>query len=298
MKRIVSLLLIIAFSVLLTSCEEIKTVSVVEGSTEFTKDNFPKICTTAYASDIANAYTFAALGEIPEECVILENDSAAAYKKLISRECDIVIAHAPQGEGKAALQSSGVTIKSEPLLFDALVFYAVGDMGNIDLTPQTAADVFTGKITNFSELGGSDHIISPSLPQDGYVSGFLESITGELEGFDMPTVKIVTEEGNFAGKTVFGGKPGTFSACMLSNLAEIKARYGTVTVATVSGVSPIDAADMTNSLTYEFASYISVSVRADVLDKSNIDIIYKWMTGEQGKEVISPLNEKYMVTVG
>ena len=83
------------------------------------------------------------------------------------------------GLSSRALKSSETGLKSITIALDGIAVVVNADCGVSDLSVQQIADIFTGKITNWSEVGGADLEIacigreSGSGTRDGF-----ESVTG------------------------------------------------------------------------------------------------------------------------
>ena len=101
----------------------------------------------------------------PSDCdiekVVQFNKTTDAYKALIDGEDDIIFVAQPSNEQRAMAQEAGVEFNMYPIGYEAFVFI-VNQKNPIDsLDLQQIKDIYTGKITNWKELGGKDQIIRP-----------------------------------------------------------------------------------------------------------------------------------------
>ncbi len=74
---------------------------------------------------------------------------------------DLVLATGPSAEELALAGASGVTLLCEPVCLDAFVFITHIDNPVSSLTVAQIRDIYAGRITNWSEVGGEDRRIVP-----------------------------------------------------------------------------------------------------------------------------------------
>ena len=87
-----------------------------------------------------------------------------AYTNLIDGKCDIIIASRDISRNeKAAAESLGVELETAPLAIDALVFIVNPKNPVKNLTTDQVRKIYTGEITNWKEVGGVDHAITPYI---------------------------------------------------------------------------------------------------------------------------------------
>ena len=87
-----------------------------------------------------------------------------AYTNLIEGKCDVIIASRDISRNeKAAAESLGVELETAPLAIDALVFIVNPKNPVKNLTADQIRKIYTGEITNWKEVGGVDHAITPYI---------------------------------------------------------------------------------------------------------------------------------------
>jgi ABC-type phosphate transport system, periplasmic component len=85
--------------------------------------------------------------------------TSEAYEKLLSGERNVVLAVAPSEEIKALAQRGNMVFDIEPFALDGFVFIVNVDNPVNSLTQQQVRDIYSGKITNWKEVGGNDETI-------------------------------------------------------------------------------------------------------------------------------------------
>ena len=87
-----------------------------------------------------------------------------AYMNLIEGKTDVIIASRDISRNeKAACAELGVELKTAPLAIDALVFIVNPKNPVKNLTSDQVRKIYTGEITNWKEVGGVDHAITPYI---------------------------------------------------------------------------------------------------------------------------------------
>ena len=89
-----------------------------------------------------------------------------AYMNLIEGKSDVIIASRDisRNEMVSAVEL-GVELETAPLAIDALVFIVNPKNPVKNLTSDQVRKIYTGEITNWKEVGGVDHAITPSGPK-------------------------------------------------------------------------------------------------------------------------------------
>ena len=84
------------------------------------------------------------------------NTTPAAYDNLIDKSANVIFVTAPSQEHLEAARKAGVQLEVIPIVKDALVFLVNKDNPVTGLTGQQVQDIYTGKVNNWTNLGGDD----------------------------------------------------------------------------------------------------------------------------------------------
>ena len=101
-----------------------------------------------------------------------------AYTKLINKEVDLIIVTQPSKEESERAKNAGVELEVTPVVNEGFTFYT-NKKNNVDsLTLDQIRDIYTGKITNWKEVGGKDaKIIAYQRPvNSGSQTGILSLV--------------------------------------------------------------------------------------------------------------------------
>lgn len=129
---------------------------------QFTKENYPRVdCATAMYP-LATEITKDLLDVDDAEAKNIARCSKTnkAYKNLIDKEVDIIFLSAPSQEVLDLAQEKGVEFEYIPIGRDAFVF--INNKNNkVDTLSQTQLrDIYSGKFTNWSQVGGANNEIA------------------------------------------------------------------------------------------------------------------------------------------
>ena len=179
MKRYAAILLICAL--LLSACgrKEPETVPTVPaelpGSTEptaatvpqpqldpdafcFTRDSFPVMDGSTSLVPLGEGIASALLGMSRKDAseLIRFNRTTQSFRNLREGKCDLVIAAEPKSTVFEEMDAAGFAYEIESIAREALVFVVNENNPVSSLTRQQVRDIYSGKVTNWSQVGGAD----------------------------------------------------------------------------------------------------------------------------------------------
>ena len=113
------------------------------------------------------ASAFYALNTFPDttsfydirSCCLQNSRTPIAYQKLIDNKTDIIFVAQPSEGQKKRAQEANVKLTYTPFAREAFVFIVNANNPVDSLTEQQVRDIFSGKITRWNEVGGSDEAI-------------------------------------------------------------------------------------------------------------------------------------------
>ena len=112
--------------------------------------------TQPYMSALVSEFT----GKKVEELEFNYTKTHQAYVKLIDNETDIIIVTEPSEDELAYASKQGVELEVIPVLNEAFVFFVNKDNAVDELSLTDIQNIYSGKTTNWNEIGGEDFIIS------------------------------------------------------------------------------------------------------------------------------------------
>ena len=306
MKKIIAILLVLVM-VLLCGCTmadvEDKIKDIVDQDQNasnfvFTKENYPKMGGSLANLPLGEAITATALGitrEEANEMITFAGSTTDNYKAICDKEFDILLAYEPSEEAKEYIKNSGEELEMTPIGVDALVFICAKNNNVDSLTIQQVKDIYSGKITNWKELGGSDsEILAYQRNKDSgsqtlfdklinLGDDLMEAPKNLIVGSMIGLLEAVADYDNSAdalGYTVY---------YYLTNMETDK--LSTSKILSVGGVAPSN--ETIGDGTYPLTNDFYVVIRKSAEENSPERILYNWICSEQGKELV--VRENYPV---
>lgn len=127
----------------------------------FTTESFPRIDASLATQPLTNAFYENFTGESSKN---IENDYSnthPAYKKLIEGKKDLIVVTEPSEDELKMAEEANVELVVTPVVKEGFVFYINAQNPVESLTLEQIQDIYTGKITNWKEVGGTDSQIRP-----------------------------------------------------------------------------------------------------------------------------------------
>ena len=210
-----------------------------------------------------------------------------AYVNLIEGRTDVIIASRDISRNeKASAESLGVALETAPLAIDALVFIVNPKNPVKNLTSDQVRKIYTGEITNWKEVGGVDHAITPYIrdtdsgsqeKMETLVMHGLTMIDGtympEIMGsmMDSPYRQLEFDEYGIAYTPFF------YRTAMVRDLSN-------VTMLSIDGVAPSKESLRANK--YPFVSSIYAAVRKTEDHESMAYRLYQFLFTKKGADMI------------
>lgn len=279
MKRLLPIILILAL--LLTGCGAYTPVEPTPQPTPredyaFSPETFPEIVCAPSLLPLGGAAGAALLGLKREEGLeyASQSVSGAAWESLADGGCSLVLAlPAPE---------RGAGIRTAEVAKDALVFFVSPENPVNSLTAQQLRDVYTGRVTNWKQLGGRDVEIKAFTKNDAsgsqaalksLVLNGASSIDGPLSpvsGGDMPAAFDNSEGAIGFGTWYYESVMGMAEGCKIIKVEGVEASAETIAAGDYPLVLPCLA-----------------GIREDAAEDSPEFILWQWLQNSAGQRFIA-----------
>ncbi len=284
MKKIICLALVLLLSVCFCSCDE-KEKRVVDDSFVFTEDNFPKISVVAQMQDEAKCLIDTALGYEYDGDVILSvsENTENLSEQLKNGMVDVVFTSSIE-EDKCLTDAS---LCYKDVLVDAIVFYVSGIEGAETLTSEQIAEIYSGTVTDWSQLGFESCPITVFDCDDKTLSKKAFSKTVGADTSNLPSIKstVATKDGKLEATVEFDARKGAIGYTTYSNLANIAyINNKSARIVTVDNITPTK--DTVGNKQYKFTWQYYVVARNNEVVGSASKILYNWIISSQGMTVL------------
>ena len=144
----------------------------------FSLENYPRIDGSTATLPLAEAFKANFTGTDINEVEVNHNKTHEAYVNLINGDTDLILVTYPSEEEQELARENNVELEIVPIVKEAFVFFVNKENTVEDLTLKQVQDIYSGKITNWKDLGGKDaEIIAYQRPENsGSQSGMLELV--------------------------------------------------------------------------------------------------------------------------
>lgn len=215
---------------------------------------------------------------------IIHNGTHGAYENLIYGNADVIlVARTASSDELHAADSVGVELTTVPIALDAFVFISNINNPVNTLTVKQIQDIYTGNITNWSEVGGLDATINPYQRNDnsGSQELMLSLVMKDLEMLNFPEmilysmmgpINMITHNKDGLGYTVY-----FFEQFMAPN--------DSLKLLGVNGVIP--EYNTLKNKDYIYTTEVYAVIRSDLGRSSNAYHLFQWLQTAAGRKVIA-----------
>jgi phosphate transport system substrate-binding protein len=217
---------------------------------------------------------------------VVTSQTHGAFMNLIDGNADIILTHRTiSPDEKARADAAGVTLIETSIALDAFVFVVNRDNPVKSLTVSQIQEIYTAKITNWSQVGGNKANMKVyTRPRNsGSEEVFRTLVMNDLEPADFPEAAIGSMAWVF--KEVIDD---VNSICYSFNTyKDFQARKpcNEVPVIAINGICPTE--NTIKNGTYPFISEVRVAIRSDLDPDSMAYKLYEWLQSENAKYTIT-----------
>ena len=209
---------------------------------------------------------------------------------LIDKKADVILsARKMSPDEKKYADDMGVSLIETPIALDAFIFIAHPDNPIESLTTKQIQDIYTGKITDWKEVGLQHNVeIKPYVrnPYSGSQELMESLVMKDLEFMEyLPTsyeVVIFTMQGAFEFVSV---EVNSICYTVYYYKEQMIRKEPFVKSISVNGIYP-DKQTISNK-TYPYVAEVYAVIRTDLDNSSMAYRLYEWLQTEEGKQVIS-----------
>ncbi|MBQ4557074.1 MAG: substrate-binding domain-containing protein [Clostridia bacterium] len=298
MKKI---LILMAFIMLVCICgctEKASDETTQPQQFDFTLDNYPKMGGSLANLPLGEAVTATVLGidrEKAASMITFEGSTTDNYEALVDGTFDIILAYEMGDDAKAYCKEKGVELEMTAIGADALVFICSLENEVKNLTQTQIEEIYKGNITNWSEVGGTDHDIIPYQrnKDSGSQTLFDKLVNLGDELMEAPNdIKIGSMIGLLTAVADYENSADALGYTVyyyLTNMEDDK--LDTSKLLSVDGIAPTNESIASGE--YPYVNDFYVVIRKDAAADSPERILYNWIISEQGKELAR--RENYVV---
>lgn len=265
----------------------------------FTAENFPRMDGSTAAVPMGKAIVECLLGVSEEEagsrCQF--NRTTQSFRNLMEGYCDILVVGEPNASVYTEMKETGFGYELEEIATDALVF-VVNESNPVDsLTTEQIRDIYSGKITNWKEVGGEDAEIVAFQRNEGAGSQALmkKLVMKDTELSEAPTEYIIDSMGELMTAVKnFDNSANAIGYSVYYYANDMKMAKG-LKILKVDGVEPSDETIRSRSYPHLNAYYCVIPSKPETPDEEaeakaeSARVIYDWLATQDGQNLIASL---------
>lgn len=212
--------------------------------------------------------------------------TSGAWFELAHGNSDLLLVYEASEGTKAELDNIGTELEITPIGRDALVFIVNEDNPINDLTEQQLIDIYSGEITNWSQLGGEDREILPfQRPESsGSQSLFMKLLMTGTTPIDAPTEMRPTEMGGLIETLASYNNSANALGYSVFYYASYMYQQPGLKFVSVNGVMPSD--DTIADGSYPLLNEYYLAIRADEPADSKTRELQQWILSDKGSQAI------------
>nr|WP_269135867.1 substrate-binding domain-containing protein [Sporosarcina cyprini] len=219
----------------------------------------------------------------PYNSAVMSNRTGSAYENLLAGDVDIIFALGPSEAQRARASELGKELVLTPIGKEAFVFFVNKENPVNGLTQEELRDIYSGKVTNWKEVGGNrSKIRAFQRPADSGSQTALEEFMGDVPIMKAPTEEVadlmsgiityVADYRNYDGAIGYTFRYYSESMIGNNNIRLLAVDGAEPTVETIrSGAYPI-----TREL-------YAITARSD---NPNVDAFIDWILSDEGQELV------------
>lgn len=132
--------------------------AIVPVSANYTIDTYPRVdgATAAIPFGQVLARELTGVSVLKSKEMVVFNKSHEAYVNLINKKADIIFVSGPSDDERKLAEEKNVGLKLTPIAKDAFIFIVHKSNPVERLSIKQVQDIYSGKITNWKDVGGDD----------------------------------------------------------------------------------------------------------------------------------------------
>ena len=264
----------------------VKTDSQLLDFSNVPKEDLPIIDGATAAFPVYSAFVHAVYPETTElyDGVFEYYNTVAGYWRLGKKETDIFIGAAPSAEQIAEAEENGTTFAYTQIGYEAFVFFVHKDNPIESLTLEQIKGIYSGQITNWSQVGGVDEEIVPFQRNEGSGSqSMLIRLMGDTPIIEPEIHEIVGGMGGIIREVADYKNKSTSIGFSFRYYVEGIIQNPDIKVIAIDGIAP-NVENIQNGSYPIIAPVYAVTYEGN--DNPHVQELIDWMLSEEGQFII------------
>lgn len=250
-------------------------------------ENLPRIDGAAALFPVYSAFVNAVYPNTTKlhDGIFEYNNTPDGYRLLAEKETDIFIGVYPSDEQRAYAEENKTTFEYTPIGTEAFVFFVHKDNPITNLTTEQIKDIYSGKITNWKDVGGKNEKIAAFQRNEGSGSqSMLKRFMGDTPITDAPTemvndlmAGIIEQVADYKSKTNSIGFSFRYYVEGIIKNPDIK-------MISIDGIAPTSE-NIRNGSYPILTPIYAVTYKEN--QNGNVDKLLEWILSDEGQYIIN-----------
>lgn len=255
---------------------------------KLSKEDYPKVDGATAMRPMSVEIAKSVLNMTNEEAeeFIVHNTTAKAYENLINKKTDLIFVSEPSDDILNKAKNAGVEFEMVGIGRDGFVFVENKENKIDNLTIEQIQNIYTGKITNWSEVGGEDApIVAYQREKNSGSQNLMEKMV--MKGLKMMEVPQSLELTNMSGLIdKIASYENSKNSIGYSIYLYAKEQYvkDSIKFLSINGVYPSDETIADGS--YPLSKIVYAIYRKDEPQDSNTRKLVDWLKTEEGQKTV------------
>ena len=258
-------------------------------SNTMTIEDYPKVDGSTATLPLSEALFMLATGESEEVAAeqVVHTKTTNSYYRLYDKEVDLLIVYEPSEEVAERMKEEPLNIK--PIGLDALVFMANQANPVESLTMEQLVSIYSGEISNWSEVGGLEkELLAFQRPVGSGSQSLMQKLV--MKDVTMTTgdnvFRYSTMSDILEGMLSYNGEDNTLGYSVFYYANNMYFEKDLKFMA-VDGVLPSTQTIYDGS--YALTNAFYAVIRTDEPEDSNAKKLFDWLTEEEGQQLVLDL---------
>ena len=250
-------------------------------------ENLPRIDGAAALFPVYSAFVNAVYPNTTKlhDGIFEYNNTPDGYRLLAEKETDIFIGVYPSDEQRAYAEENQTTFEYTPIGTEAFVFFVHKDNPITNLTTEQIKDIYSGKITNWKDVGGKNEKIAAFQRNEGSGSqSMLKRFMDDTPITDAPTetvndlmAGIIEQVADYKSKTNSIGFSFRYYVEGIIKNPDIK-------MISIDGIAPTSE-NIRNGSYPILTPIYAVTYKEN--QNGNVDKLLEWILSDEGQYIIN-----------
>ena len=288
MRRRIAAALSLLILISLAACSEPPAADVPEPFV-FTRENFPRLNGSTAMVPLGQAIASVLLGETREEAADLIHFSRTtqSYRELMNGQADLLISGAPPEGIYEEKEDLGFDWEISTFAVDGLVFLVNADNPVDSLTTEQLQGIYSGQITNWSQVGGDDVEIIPFQRNEeaGSQTAMRNLVMGGIPLMEAPAEYVSGAMGDLIEVVASYNDSAAAIGYTVYYYAHDMGMADGLKLLAVDGVQP--SAETIRARDYPFINESYVVIPAGLADDAPAKVLYNWLLSGEGQQLVA-----------